>query len=111
MDNNTTAAKAFYREVRRLCANARPWTSGIVFIDTTPSDRMDISKISERIYGTRHEVLAVMAAAGMNTMNQPLEQQRIAVPTKERLMMLKRQTGFESVPELRRDGEPIWVGY
>lgn len=111
MDNDTAAAKSFYRAVRTLCANAKPATQGVVFVETTPSERLDITKLSQRLYGTRHEVLTVMAAAGMDSMTDPLEQQRIAIPTKEMLMVLKRRVGFESVAELRRDGAPIWADY
>lgn len=111
MDVDTAAAMRFWRLVRRFCAQAKPWTQGIVFIDTTPAERLDITKISQRVYGTRHEALAVQAAAGLDQVNTPLEQTTLAIPTPAKLMQLKREAGFESIAAMRRDGEPTWKGY
>lgn len=111
MDIDTGAARRYFGLVRRFCAQAKAWTPGVVFIDTTPHDRLDLSKISERIYGSRHEVLTVQAAAGLDQVCQPLAQQRIALPTKEKMLQLKREAGFESIPAFRRDGAPTWKEY
>lgn len=108
MDADNAAALRFVRMVRKFCASAKPHTQGIVYVDTTPSERWDVSKLSQRIYGTRHEVLAVMAACGMDQLTQPLEQQTVALPTAAKLLQLKREAGFESVPTLRSDGKPTW---
>jgi len=111
MDQDTAAAARFWRLVRRFCVTAKANTQGVLFIETTPAERLDVTKISQRVYGTRHESLAVQAAAGLDQINQPLEQTLLAIPTPAKLLQLKREAGFESVPNLRRDGEPVWKAY
>lgn len=111
MDVDTAAAMRFWRLVRRFCVQAKPWTSGALFIDTVPAERLDITKISERVYGNRNETLAIQAAAGLDQITQPLEQTTIVVPTPAKLLQLKREAGFESIDALRLNGEPTWKGY
>lgn len=111
MDVDTAAAMRFWRLVRRFCVQAKAWTPGAMLIHTTPAERLDITKISLRVYGNRHETLAVQAAAGLDQVTMPLEQTTIYVPTPAKLMQLKREAGFESIPAMRRDGAPTWKAY
>jgi hypothetical protein len=108
IDVNSQAAKAFYREVRRFSERTKPWHTAI-FYDVKPDERWDITLVSERVYGRRDEYLAVMAAAGMSMVDQPLTQKRLVLPTDRQLTVLKRNTGFESVADLREDLKPVWV--
>lgn len=108
MDQDTAASLRFVRLVQQFCAQAKPHTVGALFVETTPAERWDVSKLSYRVYGTRDEVLAVMAACGMDQLTQPLEQQRVVLPNAAKLLQLKREAGFESVHELRHNGKPIW---
>lgn len=49
-----------------------------------------------------------MAAAGLDTFDQPLPQKRITLPNEGQLLAIKRQTGFESIATLRENYAPIW---
>ncbi|MCY1384450.1 hypothetical protein D9M69_727070 [compost metagenome] len=49
-----------------------------------------------------------MAAAGMDAIDQPLEQRRLVLPTEEQLRQFKREAGFESRADFREDGRPTW---
>ena len=109
MDVDTRSALDFYREVRLFALKAKPWTVA-VWHEILPDEQWDTTLIAERVYGNRFEHLAVMAAAGLDTVEAPLKiGVKIALPTEEQLYQIKRRTGFESNPEWREDGKPIWL--
>ena len=109
MDNDTRSALDFYREVRNFSIKARPWTVAL-WHEIKPDEQWDTTLISERVYGTRAEHLAVMAAAGLDTVEAPLKiGVKIALPTQEQLYQIKRRTGFESVHDWREGGSPVWL--
>ncbi len=101
LDIDTRAAKDFYRDVRRFAERAQPWHTGVVWYHTKPDERLDPTLVSARVYGRRDEFLAVMAAAGLDTFDQPLTERMVALPSEARLTQIKRATGFESIPALR----------
>lgn len=109
LDRDTRAAKSFYREVRKFAESVKPWDGTAVWYETKPDETHDLTLVSQRVYGRRDEVLAVMAAAGLDAPYQPLPQKRIALPSAGLLTDIKRRTGFESVAEYRRDFAPTWV--
>ena len=109
LDQNTRAAKSFYREVRKFSENARSWDTNVIWYETKPDEMYDITLVSRRVYGRRDEFLAIMAAAGLDTAYQPLKQKRLALPNDGMLLSIKRRTGFESIASLREDGAPIWM--
>jgi len=108
IDTNTSAAKAFYREVRRFAERTKPWDTVAIFYDTKPDEMYDLSLVSRRIYGRRDEFLAVMAAAGLDTVDQPLTQRRLVLPNEAQLYAIKRRTGFESIAGYRENFAPTW---
>ena len=107
IDVNSQAARVFWRKVRAFSQSAKPWQVA-VYYDTLPDERWDITLVSKRVYGRRDEYLAIMAAAGMDTIDQPLEQRRLVLPTESQLRQMKREAGFESRPEFRENGAPTW---
>lgn len=111
MDTDNAAAHRFYTAVRRFCQQAKGSTAGALFVDTTLAEQLDVTKLSQRVYGNRDEVLAVMAAAGMDQLTQPMRQQRLVLPTAAKLSQIKRDCGFEARDSLRQDGAPVWKGY
>lgn len=109
MDKDTRAAAAFYREVRRVAEKAKDWDTDVIFYTTKPDEMYDLTLVSRRVYGYPDEYLAVMAAAGIDTVDQPLTQRRIVLPSTANLMRIKRRTGFESRDSLREDHAPVWA--
>lgn len=109
LDQDTRAAKAFYREVRKFAEQAKPWATNAVFYETKPDETYDLSLVASRVYGRREEYLAVMAAAGIDTFDQPLTARRLVLPDDWQLLAIKRQTGFESIAKLREDFAPVWT--
>lgn len=107
IDVNSQAARVFWRKVRAFAQSVKPWRTA-VYYDTLPDERWDITLVSRRVYGRRDEYLAIMAAAGMDTIDQPLEQQRLVLPTDSQLRLMKRESGFESRADFRENGAPTW---
>jgi len=108
-DQDTRAAKSFYREIRKFAERAKPWDPNAVFYQTLPDEALDLSLVSMRVYGRRDEYLAVMAAAGLDTFDQPLPQRQIVLPNEGTLIGIKRRTGFESIADYRDNGAPTWA--
>lgn len=109
LDKDTRAAKSFYREVRKFAESAKPWDATAIFYETKPDEMYDLTLVSQRVYGRRDEFLAVMAAAGLDTVDQPLPQKRIVLPNEGKLIDIKRRSGFESIDDLREDYAPTWA--
>lgn len=109
LDQDTRAAKSFYREVRKFAENIKAWDTAAIFYETKPDEALDLTLVSERVYGRRDEYLAVMAAAGLDSLDQPLPQKRIALPNEGQLIAIKRRVSFESIAEYRENGAPIWA--
>lgn len=108
MDKDPRAAKSFYRDVRKFAQGTKPWQPQISY-ETKPDEVLDITLVSQRVYGRRDEVLAVMAAAGLDTADQPLTQRRLVLPNEGQLHAMKRRAGFESIASYREDGVPTWL--
>lgn len=107
-DIDSQAAKNLYREVRLFSERTKVWQVAI-FHDVTPDELYDPTLVSERVYGRRDEYLVVMAAAGIDTVDQPLPQRQIVLPTEAQLYAIKRRAGFESLAEYRENDKPTWV--
>lgn len=108
LDKNTIAAKDFYKLVRDFSLRTKPWETAI-FYEIKPDERWDLTLVSQRVYGRRDEVLAVMAAAGMDCADRPLAQARIVLPNEGQLYALKRRAGFESRSDYRENQSPTWA--
>ncbi|MGZ8220043.1 MAG: hypothetical protein ACXWT0_00195 [Methylobacter sp.] len=106
-DVNSQAAKNLYREVRAFSERTKGWDVA-VFHDVLPDELWDATLVSQRVYGRRDEFLVVMAAAGIDTVDQPLPQRQIILPTEGQLYTLKRRSGFESLDDYRENGKPTW---
>lgn len=93
-------ASRFYREVRKFSVTAPVWEDAIRYF-TKPDERWDLTLVAERVYGSRDEYLAVMAAAGLDRLDQELTERDLVLPTPSRLALIKSRTGFQSSPVTR----------
>lgn len=109
LDQDTRAAKSFYREVRKFAESVKPWDATAIYYETKPDEALDLTLVSQRVYGRRDEYLTVMAAAGLDSIDQPLPQKRIVLPNEGQLIAIKRRVGFESIADLRENGTPVWA--
>lgn len=112
LDTNTSAAAAFYRLVREFSdsANKSPWRSGVIWHQVTPDEAHDLMLAARRAYGRSTEWVTVFAAAGLSHPDDPLKQQRLALPGEGALIAIKQRSGFESNPDYRQGFAPTWAG-
>lgn len=108
IDNNSTAARNFYKEIRRFSERTRSWEPQIYY-ETKPDEAHDLTLVSQRVYGRRDEFLVIMAAAGLDMVDQELPQKRLTLPTEAQLYAIKRRTGFESIADNRKNFSPAWA--
>jgi len=80
----------FYRQVRRLAENAQPWHSGLIWHTVTPDEVFDLFLVARRVYNRPDECFTVMAAAGLDSVDDPLPQTKITLPDESTLLKIKR---------------------
>jgi len=107
-DIDTQAANIFYREVRNFAVTVKPWIPAIRH-QVLPDEIWDMSLVSQRVYGRRTEFLAVLASSGLSGFDEPLPQGILIMPTDAQLYQIKRRAGFESIPDYRDGGKPVWA--
>lgn len=88
-------ASRYYREIRKFSSTRQAWQDAIRY-DSMPDEEWDLTLVSQRVYGNRNELLAVMAAAGLDRTDQPLTQRRLVLPTRIQLEAFKQMTGYSS---------------
>ena len=93
MTTSKLSANRFYRLVREFATTSKPWQTAIRY-NTLPDEAWDITLVSLRVYGTRNEHLAIMAAAGLDRVEQELTPRLLILPTADRLVAYKAMTGY-----------------
>jgi len=88
-----TAAAMLMRLVGDFAQRQPTWAECIVY-HTLPDERWDLTLVSQRVYGTRDEFLAVLAAAGLDSVEQELTERELVLPTARQLAGLKARAGF-----------------
>jgi hypothetical protein len=94
------AAAAFIAAVRKFAVQTPAWGEAIRY-PTKPDERTDITLIAHRVYGDRSQFMAVFAAAGLDTLEQELDERLLVLPTAAQLQLIKRQTGYLTNAEKR----------
>lgn len=87
----------FYREVRLFAVTEPTYSSLRQVVRTFPSERYDLTLVARRVYGDPEETLAIMAAAGLATVDSELKEQNLVLPTLEHLRYLKEKCGLSTV--------------
>lgn len=82
-----------YRAIRAFAVSAPVWDARRIPYQTLPDERWDLTLVSQRVYGNRDQYLAVMAAAGLDNLDQPLNEQILVLPNEATLNQLKRAAG------------------
>lgn len=87
------------------------WAEAIIY-ETKPDERWDLTLVSRRVYGNPDEVLAVMAAAGLDSMEQELTERTLKLPTARQLAIMKQRGGFNLDPWSRtaeQKADPVYT--
>jgi hypothetical protein len=108
VDIQSPAAKSFYKAIRDFALRTRTYEPAIRYF-TKPDERRDLSLVSQRVYGRRDEFVAVMAAAGLDSLEEPLPERLLTLPDEATLRDIKRRTGFESRAAYREEFKPVWA--
>lgn len=90
----------FVKAVRAFSTQTPEWAPAIRYF-TLPDERHDITLIAERVYGDRSQFMAILAAAGLDTTEQVVDEQRLVLPTFGQLQLIKRRTGYLTDAEQR----------
>lgn len=91
--NADHAYNRLYVMVRDFALTTPDWGEAIRYF-TKPDERYDLTLVSWRVYGTNNEWPVIQAAAGMDSPEYALTEQRLVLPTAERLRTMRREAGF-----------------
>lgn len=100
IEAQTTACASFYRLVRDFSQRTRPWDVAVRY-QTKPDERSNLPLVSHRVYGRRDEYLAVMAAAGLDSVEQVMDERVLTLPTDDQLRAFKESAGFVNLDKDR----------
>ena len=91
----------YYRAVRKFAVTVPSWGIAIRH-DVLPDEIYDLTLICRRVYGNSTETLTVMAAAGLDRLDQALVVgTTITLPTASQISQLKAQTGYPVKPPVK----------
>lgn len=86
------AEARLYALIRSLAQTTPSWATAIRY-HTKPDEKHDLTLIARRVYGLPNEWPVIMAAAGLQSVDEPLNEQLLVLPTLSQLQTLKRQFG------------------
>lgn len=106
-DTSYTAAAQFVRMVRNFAQSQPAWGACVIY-ETKPDERLNLPLVSFRVYGNFDEALTILAAAGLDSMEQAMSERRLVLPTKAQLKAMKTKCGlvtsaFSRTPEQAAD--------
>ncbi len=91
---STTSAAALIRLVSNFAQRQPIWGECIIY-ETLPDERLDLTLVSERVYGNRDEFLTILAAAGLDSVEQEMSERTLVLPTARQLATLKNLAGLK----------------
>ncbi|NDI85078.1 hypothetical protein [Undibacterium crateris] len=95
IERNTASVSKFFRIVRNFSIQTPVWGTAIRYF-TKPDERFDLTLVSRRVYGRVDEFIVIMAAAGLDSVEQALPEQLLVLPTESQLMKMKIDAGYEN---------------
>lgn len=81
-----------YKRIRQFAIETPDWATAIRY-HSKPDEKHDLTLIARRVYGLPNEWPVIMAAAGLQSVDEPLNEQLLVLPTLSQLQTLKRQFG------------------
>lgn len=93
IENNTASVAILYRLARDFAAKTPVWGTALR-VQTTPEMRWDMTLVSRAAYGRVDEFIVVMAAAGLDSVEQEIKEQLLVLPTEAQLRDMKASAGF-----------------
>ena len=81
-----------HRRIRQFALETPDWATAIRY-HSKPDEKHDLTLIARRVYGLPNEWPVIMAAAGLQSVDEPLSEQLLVLPTLAQLQTLKRELG------------------
>lgn len=81
-----------YKRIRQFALETPDWATAIRY-HSKPDEKHDLTLIARRVYGLPNEWPVIMAAAGLQSVDEPLKEQLLVLPTLAQLQTLKRELG------------------
>ena len=81
-----------YKRIRQFALETPDWATAIRY-HSKPDEKHDLTLIARRVYGLPNEWPIIMAAAGLQSVDEPLNEQLLVLPTLAQLQTLKRELG------------------
>lgn len=81
-----------HRRIRQFALETPDWATAIRY-HSKPDERYELTLVSRRVYSTPNEWYIIMAAAGLQSVDEPLNEQLLVLPTLSQLQTLKRELG------------------
>lgn len=81
-----------YKRIRQFALETPDWATAIRY-HSKPDEKHDLTIIARRVYGLPNEWPVIMAAAGLQSVDEPLNEQLLVLPTLSQLQTLKRELG------------------
>ena len=81
-----------HRRIRQFALETPSWATAIRY-HSKPDEKHDLTLIARRVYGLPNEWPVIMAAAGLQSVDEPLNEQLLVLPTLTQLQTLKRELG------------------
>jgi len=81
-----------YKRIRQFALETPDWATAIRY-HSKPDEKYDLTLIARRVYGLPNEWPIIMAAAGLQSVDEPLNEQLLVLPTLSQLQTLKRELG------------------
>ena len=97
---NTSAVAIFYQLVRQYALATPAWAVTQSY-QTKPDERWDMTLASRRVYGIPDEFLTIMAAAGLDSVEQEMPEQLLILPDAATLQSFKTQAKFVNISDQR----------
>lgn len=86
------AKNLLVKRLRQFATETPSWATAIRY-HTKPDERFDLTLVARRVYNLPNEWPVIMAAAGLQSVDEPLNEQLLVLPTLAQLQTLKRELG------------------
>lgn len=81
-----------HKHLRQFALETPSWGTAVRY-HTKPDEKYDLTLVARRVYGLPEEWPVIMAAAGLQSVDEPLNEQLLVLPTLAQLQTLKRELG------------------
>lgn len=88
--------RQLYAAIRDLVTQAKPWQAGFTRYTISDDEKYDLGRVASRVYGRHDLFFVVQAAAGLDSVENPLEVgATIVLPSPELVRALYRRFNLD----------------